>query len=422
MSASRFLVLAIAVAAGAACDVSRAEGLRLSGFGTLGVTQASGSQGEGFRREIVQPALQGDTRADVDSRLGLQANWQVDPQWEFVGQVLLKRRAGAAPLEESIAWGFAAYSFSPEWTLRIGRTSPDLFLLADYRNVGFAYPWMRPSVEFYGWMPVSAMDGADLSRNWAEGDTNWRAKLFAGRTSLTLAYTGGDTRVVGRLVGGTLSRENDGLTLKASLAIAKTRPGDLGPLQAFRGQLAQVTQLPVPSVAAEAQSLLDTIPGEEFDVTYGALGGTWERDAWTLQAEVARISGNFAASNSWYAYASAAYRIGSVTVFGLVGGVRPVHPASPVPQWQATLTPVIGPMAAAGVQMLGTTAAQQNNGSREDQHTVSVGLRWDLAANAALKLQWDHVHIAPDGSGLWYGPSLAARNADVLSAGVDFVF
>ena len=400
------------------------DGLRVSGYGTLGLSSVHGADPWRFRREIIQAASSGQSSAaDIDTRIGLQANWRASQQWELVGQILLKRRAAAAPASDSLAWAFASYAPTPQWTVRVGRTSPDLFLLADYRNVGFAYPWARPSMEFYGWMPISAIDGVDVVRTWEQGDAHWRAKAFAGRSRLTLAGADGDTPVDGkRMAGFTLSREEQGLTLKLSLARAVSRPSDTGPLESFRNALLAVTQLPVPSVAADAAALMATVPASDFVTRYGAIGASWELGAWQLQAEAAKISGNFSASRASYGYASLAYRLRNATLYTMLGAVRPTDAATPVPAWEASLAPVIGPALASMVQQLGTRAAAQNNLSREDQQSVTFGTRVDLGASTALKLQWDAIRVRSNGSGLWYGASAEARKVNVYSAVLDVVF
>lgn len=400
------------------------EGLRLSGFGTVGVASVHRPDDARFRRELIQPAGDGQSAAfDIDSRLGVQANWRASQQWELVGQVLLKRRAQQARAEESLGWAFASYTPDPAWTVRLGRTSPDLFLLAEYRNVGFAYPWVRPSVEFYGWMPIAAVDGVDATRSWNRDDAHWRAKAFAGRSHFTMAGANGDTPVDGkRVLGLTLTREENGLTVKLSLAHAISRPADLGPLQTFRNALQAVATLPVPSVSAEAAGLMASVPEKDFTTLYRAIGLSWEQGPWTLQGELAKIGGNFNPIRSTRGYASVGYRTGNATLYSVYSAVRAGDPATPVPQWEAALTPVIGPGLASLAQQLGTQAAANNNDSREDQSTFSVGTRLDVGASAALKLQWDVIRVRANGSGLWYGALPVERKVNVVSAVLDFMF
>jgi hypothetical protein len=419
-------LISMAASAAAQEAPTAATDLRLNGFGTLGLVDVLPHDSWGFRREIDQTAHHDERlRADVDSRLGLQASWRLDPQLEFVGQLVLKPRAHEAADDESLAWAFAAWRPAPAWELRVGRTSPDLFLLADVRNVGFAYPWMRPSVDFYGWMPASTLDGADVSRQWQLGDARLRAKLFGGRTSVTLGSTHDDGDTHGNvrpLLGGTLALDANGVTIKATLAEAKTRARDTtAVVQSWTG-LDTLAGLPIPGVAPQAAALRDSFPRDVFVTHYAALGLSWDANPWQLQAEISRITGNFYTSQSWYGYASAARRFDDVTLFAMVGRAHSSHAPLSDPQWTATLTPILGPAVAAGAQDLGAGIASDYDLAREDQRTVSMGARWDINAQVALKFQFDAVRTGAFGGGMWAYDTAAAHHASVLSAGMDFVF
>ena len=66
--------------------------------------------------------------------------------------------------------------------------------------------------------------------------------------------------------------------------------------------------------------------------------------------------------------------------------------------------------------------AGQYNSSRENQGSLSLGARWDVNAQVALKAQVDAVRSAANGGGLWGFNVPAAHHASVVSAGMDFVF
>ena len=420
--------LASLASSAAAQDVpAGASDFRLNGFGTLGLVDVLPHDSWGFRREADQTAHHDEhLRADVDSRLGLQAAWRLDPRLEFVGQLVLKPRAREAADDESLTEAFAAWRPAPEWEIRVGRTSPDLFLLADVRNVGFAYPWMRPSVEFYGWMPASTLDGADVSRQWLLGEGRLRAKIFGGRTSVTLGATQPDTGDahgnVNPLLGGTLAFDTGGLTIKATVAQARTRSRNFDAVtQAYDG-LDQLAHLPVPIVATQAGEIRDSFSPDTFVTRYAALGLSWDMNPWQLQAELSRITGNFESSQAWYGHASIGRRIDDVTLFTLVGRARTSRAALPQPQWSAALTPLVGPALAAKAQYLGANTAAQFNSGRENQGTISVGARWDVNTQVALKFQFDAVRNGAFGGGMWGFNTPAAHHASVVSTGMDFVF
>jgi hypothetical protein len=398
---------------------------RFNGFGTLAAANTSSSSDWGFAREATQPQRRGNgTSLGVDSRLGLQADWRLDAQWELVGQLVFKPRVHGTELADNIAWAFAAWHPSPDWTVRAGRTSPDLFLLADVRNVGFAYPWIRPSVDFYGWMPLSKVDGLDVSRQFDLGESRWRAKLFAGRSSFRLgsARLADDSGKTNPLMGGTLTGEDGRLTVKATFAVARTRATNARSIDQLHAALDGLSELPVGSIATQAAELRDTFPLGTLITRYSALAVVWDASPWQLQAELARTTGNFRASQVWYGYASAAYRVGDVTPFAMFGRARSSRAPLADAQWAPTLAPVVGAQTAALAQQAGQSVVDTFNYSRIDQRTICVGTRWDVAERTTLKFQVDLVRSASYGGGLWAYDDLGAHHARVTSLGMDFVF
>jgi hypothetical protein len=59
-----------------------------------------------------------------------------------------------------------------------------------------------------------------------------------------------------------------------------------------------------------------------------------------------------------------------------------------------------------------------------DEKSVSLGLRWDIYENIALKAQWSHYWLGQNGTQLWLEPPSGPTPAEVnvWSLGVDFVF
>jgi nicotinamide mononucleotide (NMN) deamidase PncC len=90
--------------------------------------------------------------------------------------------------------------------------------------------------------------------------------------------------------------------------------------------------------------------------------------------------------------------------------------------WASALTPVIGPEGAAGSQAVGAAVASISNVTRIDQRSLSLGMRWDVHPQMALKAQVDHIRVGANGAGLWARATSDARIANVLSLVVDTVF
>jgi hypothetical protein len=144
---------------GAVPDASRWS---LSGFGSVGVVAQSGADGLRLLRSSGQAAADGSASALPDSRLGLQLNWSQGTRWDGTLQAVAMDMPPGASATERIEWASIGYRPDPNARIRIGRTNADMFLYADSRNVGFALPWVRPPVDFYGFAPLAAMDGIDV--------------------------------------------------------------------------------------------------------------------------------------------------------------------------------------------------------------------------------------------------------------------
>ncbi len=384
--------------------------LRISGFGTLGVVHAKAPAGWGFLRSTEQPSSTRDTRLDIDSRLGIQLNYTASPQIELVGQMLATRRAPDSPVSDAVEWAFAAYRPTADLTFRLGRLNLDQFVMSDYRNVGFAYLYARPPVEYYGTIP-SNLDGADVTRTWHLGDALWRAKGTIGRSK-----TGGVPLT--DAIGIALTRESDGLLLRAGWSRAKFSH-NFNRLAPLLDGLAQVQALPIPSVSAEASALRRDLDLAAEPLTYATLGLTYEQAEWQYAVELTRIA--LGTTNLKAGYVSVGRRLGEFTLFGIVSGANSGAAAVATPAWGGLLAPVIGPAAAQQVQVLGATAAYAASQSIR-QSTYSLGGRWDFHPRMALKVQWDHVQIKANGGFLWSNATGDPGSANVATVLMDFVF
>lgn len=385
--------------------------LRLSGFGTVGLTHTEAPQGWGFQRSLDQRSNSGGTRLDADTRLGLQANYAPGAHFELVGQTLLTNRASTASDSDSLEWAFAAYRPNGELTVRAGRLNFDQFLMSDYRNVGFAYPMARPPVEYYGSIPTS-LDGADLTKVWNDGATLWRGKLFAGKlheagVTLSPAY------------GLTLARETDGLTVRAGLSHARFS-NVVSSLEPVLGALDEIAALPVPTVTAQARGLHNRLDYKDTTLNYATLGVAYEPPGWQVSAEVTRVTGSplFSAVAG---YASVGRNFGAVTLFGAASTVRSTTEPLAQPQWAGQLAPLVGPALAAQAQGLGAATTASAN-RMLSQQTYSVGARWNVQPRVAVKFQFDHTRIDANGSQLWANGTTEAASANVSSILLDFVF
>ena len=415
------LFLAAASISTAHAEAESAWGL--SGFGTVGLTSQSGGSGWGFMRNGNQPGATSSTSFTSDSRAGVQVNWSSGAQWEAAVQAVGFQRPPGTPLSESIEWAYAAYRLGPNTRIRVGRTSPDIFLFADSRNVGYALPWARPPVDFYGFSPVSSLDGIDLEHRWTSGDANWRGRVATGSfDSSSSSSTGERYPLHGRDVWAlSLAREQGGLLLKASYLRTRLK-ADLGPdIQQLRAGLDQLPDIPVPGLADAIDPLRQNLwaggPG-----SYLALAAQYDTGPWTIITEGSNLRVPNSPLDARRGYASVSYRLGEVSYYGLVSRVAPRRAAASTPDLVTPLTPVIGPQGAQQAQVLAGYAAAAGALSRYDQSTVGIGMRWDMSPTTALKIQADRFKVHPAGGAGWRNSSAQPTQGTLLTVLVDFVW
>lgn len=395
----------------------------ISGFGTLGIVDQSGGGDLRFSRNSTQRGPSSRLSALPDSRFGLQIDWNPGGGWEGAVQGVWLPRPAGTPVQQNIETAYLGYRFLPDTRVRIGRVSPDIFLFADSRSIGFALPWARPPVDFYGFVPLAAINGIDADQRWYSGESTWRARASAGtvESSVTdiqgsrVSFKGRDTWAV------SLTREEGGLQTKASYIRTRAQT-DVGPgLAQLRQGLNALSQLPVPGVADEVASLSRNVWDSGY-ASYLSFAAMYETGPWTLIGEAShtRVAGSPLSAGR--AYVSAGYRQGMVTYYGLASRVRPDRAAVGTPAFADTLGPVIGEAGAQQAQALAGYAVAAGDNYRYDQQTIGVGLRWDFQSNAALKLQVDRFDVKRNGSAGWRYSDGRPTRGTLVSVLVDFVW
>jgi hypothetical protein len=394
--------LLLAAAAGAA------PGWTLSGFGTVGAVHSSERNAD-YTSSVMKASGAGATRAwspHVDSRLGAQLDVQFERRWSAVLQVVSEQGLDNS-YRPRVEWANVKFQATPDLALRFGRIALPMFLTADYRKVGYIYPWVRPPVEGYGALPITSSDGADASWRWSAGRVRNASQLFYGRTDVALIAP---LRVQARnIVGMSNTSDWGALSLRASLIGAEVTT-DIG------YQLFDAFDALGPAGAAITRRY-------EIDhkyVSVASLGANYDPGQWFLMAEASRSQSESLLGATRNAYASAGIRFGAFTSYLLVSRVRAASATSDAGLPTGGLPPALAGQVAqlnGGLNILLATIPQQT--------TQAAGLRWDLAANTALKFQYGRVtpHHGSRGTLINLTPAFrSGRTAHVASVALDFVY
>ena len=418
----------------------------LSGFGTIGAAKTTTDDVvmnyPGQRGGATQsPSFHPDTKAAV------QGTYKFTPTLSATTQVMTKFD-GDGQYEPKAEWMFGKWQATPGLTIRAGRMGAPYFMISDFRDVGYANTAVRPQLEVYGQVPVSQFEGADVAYQMNIGDTTITSTLWAGdshakytsalnkpssvldiKQTVGLNFNAdlgnGITIRVGHTRGKINVKNDAGTQLRTVVATAKT---------AFANT---ATAVPPYAALINAKSAsLDTVyqlvNPDADKATFNGIGVTYDVDNWIFNGEFTKrtTKGFISDTTGWYAQVG--YRLNAFTPYvGLAKIGTDRRASNPVASNFATSTAVDGLNAYLNGIRDGVT--QTLNTQKLDQKTITLGARWDVAPNIALKAQWDRTTKPEDSGGVFLSTSselnsssaafiAAKKTVHVFSLSADFVF
>ena len=379
-----------------------------SGFGTVGETHSSEGNAD-FAGSIFQPNGAGHTRnwsPEVDSLIGGQLSARITPALSAVVQVIAEQNYDGT-FRPHVEWANIKYQFTPDFSVRIGRMELPTFLFSDTRKVGYTYPWVRPPIEVYSLLPITASDGGGFSYRLNLGDvTNTTQGSYV--QSNTPQPNNRGTAIARDSANISNTTEYKALTFRVSYQHARLTIASLdGFLDNFR------------MFGPQGIAIADKYDADSKPVETEVIGASYDPGHWFVISEWAhaRLNSFLGDNTSWYA--SGGYRFGQFTPYVTYAHESAASNSDP------GLALIGLPPAAAGF------AAGLNAGLNAilqaipAQSTVSLGTRWDFAKNLDLKVQFDHTRIGADSDGSLINIQPGFRpggTVNLFSATVDFVF
>ena len=408
------LTLPLALSTAYAQDSFTMPAVTVSGFGTLAVTQTNTDAAQ-FARPNQQSGADKTARIGVDSNFGVQANTTLN-SWLSATVQGLVRKDGEDDFGGELAWAFLKGKVNDNLSVRVGRMGLPVFLISDYRNVGYANTMLRPPAELYTQVPLNSFDGIDATWQQAFGDTSVSAQLAFGRTHNPISTSSGVVHVDGTsLVALNLVAEHGPLTLRFGRADGKLTIEDSTSLNTLLTGLRNAgAGYRLPTLAP----LADELSLAKKKASFTSLGLTLDWQNIVVQSEYAKRKTDSYVNdtNSWYVMAG--YRIGKFLPYynhaeaKSVGHVSNTVPASCPAGYPAACTPTLRALSA-GVDTLSAPA---------NQSTDTIGVRWDFYRSMALKAQIDRVR-PKNGAGLLVHAQPGYTGPVTVGAvALDFVF
>ncbi|CAH0538843.1 hypothetical protein [Vibrio marisflavi] len=131
-----------------------------------------------------------DKRSDWEqlSLVGLQMNYDFSDSTSVGIQGVAK---GEDDWSVEVTWAYLKHRFDSGITMRAGRLGVPLYIYSDFIDVGYAYPWARTPVNVYGLMPFTSYTGVDATYTFDLDVASLRWQSFYGSTTSDTTF--GDT-------------------------------------------------------------------------------------------------------------------------------------------------------------------------------------------------------------------------------------
>ena len=409
----RLGILAAALLAATNAAAQETPNVSFSGYATLGISHSDNREAD-YLADVFKPNGPGHTHswsADVDSRAGIQATANLTSKMSAVLQVITQQNYQGS-YRPAVEWANVKFQATPDIAVRGGRVVLPVFMVTDYRRVGYANVWVRPPVELYSLVPITTIDGADGAWRTSVGSAGNTLQATFGRADAKFPNSSG-------FDAGTAEIRN-------AFAVADTIEYGACTFRVNYGQADLTVQALAPLFDAYRQF---GPPGEaiasRFDVhdrkvDFVGIGASYDPGKWFVMAEAARFDTHSVLGSKRAWYASAGYRLGAFTPYATFARVSAGSSTS-----DPGLSPAGLPPQAAAVATMLNARLNQTLSLLTQQRTVSVGMRWDVLRNVALKAQYDRIKTE-DGSfgtfGNFQPGFVPGTRVGVFSAVADILF
>lgn len=396
--------------------------ITLRGFGTISAVHSGTDSGD-FRSSITQPKGSGaSTQFDfgVDTRIGLQVDAKLTNALTATVQTVTERDEWGG-FGTGFEWANLKYAITPELSVKAGRVTLPVFMVSDYRKVSYAMPFVRPPVEVYGNVPFSALDGVNVEYNTNINNTVVNIQGEFGTSAENIPANG--------VINHVVAKRNIVLNTTIERGYLQGRIGyvhshiDYGgdKIDAiFNGLQSFAQKTKGLAISGQALDLLDKYQCAKASSTFLGLGLSYDPGDWFIQGEFTRRKSEsfITPTKAWYVTTGA--RNGAWTTYWGISKVMVDREIVEPGMTTKGLPPALAVPAAA----LNSGVNQLLKATSYGQDTLTIGARWDVMKNTALKVQMDRTRLDPNTGSFFVNgqANLPGSIVNTYSASLDFVF
>jgi hypothetical protein len=395
-----------------------------SGFASLGV---------GRIYEDNQRALDYENKwsFNSDSVLGLQLDKELSEQWGFTGQLVANgfNYTGDDIYTPELEWLLLRFEPTGNMQFRFGRIRNPLYYYSATLEVGYTYPWVRPSANTYPSFadPFKHLDGIDFVYSTQYGDADVEYQLVGGRSEADFrelditnhSVFGANVTVRWWDFMWRINAER----INVSILAPATDPLKKG----FQDAAASVSGLNA-QAAEEFLYISNNLDSKNKNVDYLSASFMWEPGLWVLMTEgmVFNNEDNNFSNDATGFYISLAYQWGNYTPYISYGEYHNDF-ADGIPtkikETEALISP--GTIGLSQLDALRTTTVALIDNFDTEQESILFGIRYDFHDQANIKIEIEYFNFLKNTSGSFTVDNNIAENPEdglMTSLVIDVVF
>jgi hypothetical protein len=357
---------------------SSAQAIQFDGFMTAGAAMIvdidDADKGNIYIGGLGDRGITDNLTFEKDTRFGLQISSDVTDNMSVVAQIL--GRGDQGNFNAIIEWAYIDYEFHETTSLHVGKIKQPVYLVNDYVEVGYAYPWIRPPQEVYLLNnPLNTVNGIELLLQFSVGPGTLSFQPYIGSNRDDIPNGNGAYFEAENIYGLDIKYSGSGYTAHASN---------------FQCEV-DVTGAPFTVSNTLVGDVTISFGGSKGDCNVTAAGFNLDMAdvvvyaEWTKRTTTETLSQGFGDTKAYYA--TIGYRFGKflphltfasiegeASTVGLPGnGVAVLTPPATLPDGSTSL-----------------------NFPVPIQTSITAGLRYEVNDSSALKIEYQVVDVEQD--------------------------
>ena len=181
MQSGKFGLLAVSLMLVSGLQAVNAAEINISGYSTLKATYGPNkdSNGQGQVDYANGYATDNVDFSTSQTVVGVQFDASVSDKLDVT--VIIQGRGGVDNnFNVNFDWAYADYNFNDQNKLRLGRFKGPFYMISEYEDVGYAYPWVTPPLEVYSTNPINSINGLSYIFQSPVGKADFLFELYGG--------------------------------------------------------------------------------------------------------------------------------------------------------------------------------------------------------------------------------------------------